>query len=619
MIYFADSETEVYEGQKSTRVWLIGMISEDFSEKYILTSLNEFIYVLSTLANKSILYFHNLKFDGCFIMDYLLRNGWTFGIKQDGYNFKLKKDKELNKNEFTCYISRKGQFYNIVLSFGKNRTKVTIRDSIKLLPYPLAMIGKMLNTKHQKLEMDYLGVKSEGYVPTKKELDYFESDLYVLAEGMNAIAEYGIEGTTIGRVCLNEFKKMYGRYEYSKDFPNLFDIKINEKIYGYKNVWLYIQKSYFGAFTYVNPEKQGKIIKNGFTLDVTSLYPSRMHSSSGVEYPFGMPKMGKGRCEIKNGRYFFQRIKTRFKIKEGYLPFIKKRDSYLFNHKECLTSSDVILKDGSMIEKPIVITLTQTELSLFFEHYQIITIEYLDYAVFLARKGMFDQYINKWKRKKDNAKGNTVLRQSSKFMLNNLYGKFASSYLSSFKIPYIDEEKNILRFVEQYEEEATPGYIAVGSAIISEARVFQVRHCQKNYHVGGNGFCYSDTDSIHFEGTIEELYDTPISENELNTYKIEGFWHTGIFQQVKRYLEISEEGLEVTCAGMPQRVKDIYKKACGYMEEPIKGSISWEEYLYIRDGKRVEDFKKGLIVPGKYKTVRYPGGIVLEPGDFTFR
>ena len=75
--YVADFETTVYEGQTSTEVWAAAIVEIGSSMVTVLHSIEEFLnYVLTSdeIENDSIIYFHNLKFDGSFILDYLLKD-----------------------------------------------------------------------------------------------------------------------------------------------------------------------------------------------------------------------------------------------------------------------------------------------------------------------------------------------------------------------------------------------------------------------------------------------------------------------------------------------------------------------------------------------------------------
>lgn len=66
---------------------------------------------------------------------------------------------------------------------------------------------------------------------------------------------------------------------------------------------------------------------------------------------------------------------------------------------------------------------------LFYEHYDVYNIEFIDGWKFRAQKGMFDKYINKWSKVKVESKlqGNKGMTLIAKLLLNSLYGKFGTS------------------------------------------------------------------------------------------------------------------------------------------------------------------------------------------------
>ncbi len=71
--YFAcDFETTVYEGQDYTEVWLSGCIELYSDNPQVFHSLSELFNYFKSLNCNIIAYFHNLKFDGSFWLDYLL-------------------------------------------------------------------------------------------------------------------------------------------------------------------------------------------------------------------------------------------------------------------------------------------------------------------------------------------------------------------------------------------------------------------------------------------------------------------------------------------------------------------------------------------------------------------
>lgn len=622
MRYACDFETTVYPGQTETEVWLAGFISEDYKEKCIVTSLTQFMAAIQSLPERSVLWFHNLKFDGSFIIDWLERNGFNFAVQQlkDG-SYRLLKNSEMTNYSYKAFISSRGVWYNIVIKFrGK---VITIKDSLKLLPYSLEQITKDFDTKHKKLKMEYVGRRRANGTVTAEEMEYFEHDLYALMEGLNEIWFRGFNKNTIGSCCMSEFRNGYAKWEYAAMYPNLYDMWINDI-----NIGHYILEAYAGGFVLVEESIKCKhITERGWILDVTSLYPSLMHSKGGVEYPYGKPEYGKGRCRKRRGYYFYQRIRCEFELRDGYLPFVHIKHTYLYNNRECLKSSDILV-DGHRIRNPVELTFTQTELDLFLKHYKVKGLKYVDYVCFSARKGEFDWYIDKYIKLKNNARTKAD-RTEAKLYLNNLYGKFAAKMDSSFKIPYLNEAKDAVSFREQEEYDANPGYIAVGAAITSEARVFTITYAQMCHERGQ--FLYSDTDSIHLVGQIPD--GIPIAKNELCTFKIEGEFDEAFYQNAKRYIEhIVSEPMEdkplkkpyynITAAGLPQRGKDLFIYSIGgKTKEDLEKDkeLTSEELDFISVKRKITDFDKGIVIPGKLRVKRMKGGIVLEPTTFSIR
>lgn len=571
------------------------------------------------MEDGSILYFHNEKFDGSFILDFLLREGYKEALEEDAEgNKKWVRNYKMPKKSFKCHISDRGVWYSITIRF-KNGNTAIIRDSLKILPFSLRDACKMLGVAHQKLDMDYVGMRRADGVVSDAEMEYFEHDLFGLMECLNECWNtIGITKNTIGQDCLAEFKSKFLKQDYDKKYPNLYEKEIDGI-----NIGEYVLKAYHGGWVYVNPEKQCQLIKRqGMILDVTSLYPSVMHSKHGVHYPKGLPRHGKGKCKARSWEYYYQRIRCEFRIKKGKLPFIRIKDSYLYNSRECLTASDIVA-GGQRKRNPVELVLTQTELALFLEHYDTVGLEYVDYLCFAGEVGMFDDYINKYKEQKNNAPNN-VVRTGAKLRQNNLYGKFAARRDSSFKIPELDPEKDILRFTLQEEEDAEPGYIAIGAAITSEALCFNVKYAQMCHDRGI--FCYSDTDSIHTD-SLDLPDGIPIAKDELCTYKVEGVTDMAWYQNAKRYIEVVDGKIAVTSAGLPQRGKDllVLSMACNvsedlgqYIELPkVPGNLTRLEQDFLSVERDFSSFDVGIEIPGKLRPKRMPGGIVLEETTFT--
>ncbi len=654
--FMGDFETTVYKGQVNTEVWASALV-ELFSDKVtILHSIAETFDYLVSLNCNVVVYYHNLKFDGAFWLSYLLVDKKfaqaydKIGDKET--DVKWKQQFKMFNNTFKYSISDRGMWYSIIVKV-KNHF-IEIRDSLKLLPFSVKRIGESFGTKHKKLDMEYTGFRYAGCEITKEEQEYIANDVLVVKEALEIMFKQGHNKLTIGSCCLEEYKKICRssleiQLDYAEMFPNLYDFKIDKQEHKYDNAGDWLRKSYRGGWCYLVKGKENKIKTNGTTADVNSLYPSMMSSKSGNKYPIGLPKFWTGNFipeeALKENMYYFVRIKTRFYIKDNYLPFIQVKGDLKYKGTESLETSDVynhenddyfpyyIDKNGNIQQAKVELTLTMTDYQLIKEHYELVDFEIIDGCYFYSMVGIFDEYINKYAKIKKESKG--ALRELAKLFLNNLYGKMASSTDSSFKIAYVKDDKSI-GFMQVVENEKNPGYIAIGSAITSYSRNFTIRAAQKNYYgAEKRGFIYADTDSIHCDLLPQEIKGIEVDNKEFCCWKLESCWDKAIFTRQKTYIEhVTHENLvpleeskqynNIKCAGMPKKCKDLFELSMkGTADVNENWSDDENEFLFDKDNKPIvrdySDFKVGLKVPDKLRPIRIRGGVLLVNTTYEMR
>lgn len=654
--FMGDFETTVYKGQVNTEVWASALV-ELFSDKVtILHSIAETFDYLVSLNCNVVVYYHNLKFDGAFWLSYLLVDKkFTQAYDKIGdkeTDVKWKQQFKMFNNTFKYTISDRGVWYSIVVKV-KNHF-IEIRDSLKLLPFSVKRIGESFGTKHKKLDMEYTGFRYAGCEITKEEQEYIANDVLVVKEALEIMFKQGHNKLTIGSCCLEEYKKICRssleiQLDYAEMFPNLYDFKIDKQEHNYDNAGDWLRKSYRGGWCYLVKGKENKIKTNGTTADVNSLYPSMMSSKSGNKYPIGLPKFWTGNFipeeALKENMYYFVRIKTRFYIKDNYLPFIQVKGDLKYKGTESLETSDVynhenddyfpyyIDKNGNIQQAKVELTLTMTDYQLIKEHYELVDFEIIDGCYFYSMVGIFDEYINKYAKIKKESKG--ALRELAKLFLNNLYGKMASSTDSSFKIAYVKDDKSI-GFMQVVENEKKPGYIAIGSAITSYSRNFTIRAAQKNYYgAEKRGFIYADTDSIHCDLLPQEIKGIEVDDKEFCCWKLESCWDKAIFTRQKTYIEhVTHENLipleeskqynNIKCAGMPKKCKELIEISMqGTADVNENWSDEEKEFLFDKDNKPIvrdySDFKVGLKVPDKLRPIRIRGGVLLVNTTYEMR
>lgn len=360
-------------------------------------------------------YFHNLKFDGEFIIYWCLT-----------HNFKhVEKKQDIESNTFTTLISDMGQFYQITIYFSKGNKKVhkvTFIDSLKIIPFSVKETAKYFNLNISKLEIDYKKEREIGHELTIEEQEYIKNDVLIMAKALNVVFGENLTKMTRASNAISDYREIITKSKFEHYFPTLeFDIDQD------------LRKSYKGGFTYLNPMYKEKDVGQGVVLDVNSLYPSVMYEK---ELPFGEPVYFEGQYqENKIYNLYVQMITCCFTLKQNKIPTIQiKNNRSFFKENEYLESSD---------NEIVCLVLTNVDLKLFLEQYNVYELTYVCGWKFKSMKGLFTDYINKWITKKNQATidKNAGQRTMAKLMLNSLYGKFATSLEVQSKNPFLGEDE----------------------------------------------------------------------------------------------------------------------------------------------------------------------------------
>lgn len=575
-LYTADFETTTDE--RDCRVWAYA-ISKIYEPEFFAygNSIDDFMKWCENQGNSKI-YFHNLKFDGEFILNWLFQNGFEY----------IKDKKEKRDKTFTALISEYGQFYTITVYFrsrGHKVVKTEFCDSLKILNFSVEKIAKDFDLPVQKLTLDYEAYRASGHILTDHEIEYIRHDVEIMSRALTIMFEANLKKLTIGSDALNNYKEMISEDEYNINFPTL-----SEKIDAF------IRSSYKGGFTYLNDKYKDKQTGAGIVFDMNSMYPSKMKYE---KLPYGIPLHYNGKYE-KDDVYdlYVQYLKCSFELKPGKIPSIQIKKNYSFQDNEYLKSSE-----GEKVD----LVLTSVDLELFLENYNVYDLEYVEGYKFKSKTGMFSEYIDYWTASKIKAKKekNSSMYRISKLMLNSLYGKFGTNPKGRVKHPYYDEKQ--VKYEISDERNRKSLYVAVASFITSYARADIIRSSEniRRYSLkkyGFDAYVYSDTDSIHCllgDEDIEELSKTmKIDEYKLGYWKLESRFSRGKYIRQKCYIEEFDGELNVTIAGLPKRLG---------------------KYLNF------DNFEVGLTIRGsevdkpKLRYYHTKGGVVLVPTDFTIK
>ena len=463
--YTADFETNVNED--NCNVWAWGICEIGNPSNFIYGNKIDDFFKWCYDNNNPTLYFHNLKFDGEFIFQYLLNNNYTV----------VKDRKEAEDKTFTCLISDTGIFYSIEIFFkveGKIKHRVTIYDSMKILNFSVKEIAKSFQLDVQKGEIDYSIYRDENHELTEEEISYLRNDVEIMAKALEVVFSEGLTKMTIGSDALNIYK-IYNK-NFDKYFPKL-DYEIDSDI----------RKSYKGGFTYLNPKYENQIVEGGNVYDVNSLYPSVMYYE---ELPIGVPRFFEGQYVYDPLYPLYVQIMTcSFKIKPNKIPTIQIKKSLHFLPNEYIESSD---------DEIVSLALTSIDLELFLAHYDVSDITYYGGWKFKSMSGLFCEYIDFYTNLKIQSKkeGNKPRYLLSKLMLNSLYGKFGLNPNVQGKYPVLED--GIIHYKLYPKEVRDSIYLPVATFITSYARRKTITTSQKirDYSLekyGVDYYIYSDT------------------------------------------------------------------------------------------------------------------------------
>lgn len=391
LCYAADFETTT--DVNDCRVWAYALCNVEDPSKFIYgNSIDGFIDWCKEKENR-VLFFHNLRFDSEYVLSYLGTHGYTF--------IEDKKDKA--DFTYTALISDTGQIYSLEIYFEvkKHRTnKVTLYDSMKLFPnFSVDKIAKSFGLPLSKLKLDYHTFRPVGHELTEHEIDYIRNDVEIVSRALSEMFDNDLTKMTIASNALSFYKTTIPNFRMI--FPKLDEE--SDKI---------VRAAYKGGFTYVSPKYTEVECGAGMTLDVNSLYPSILRYEV-LPYGNGISFDGKYEPDPVY-KLYVQTLTCKFTLKPDKIPTIQIKHSLSFIPNEYLTSSG---------DEQVCLSLTDVDLKLFFDHYNVTDIVYHGGIKFRGRKGLFNRYVDYWTEQKIKAgkEGNKGKRQIAKLMLNSLY------------------------------------------------------------------------------------------------------------------------------------------------------------------------------------------------------
>lgn len=568
-IYVADFETTTSE---PTSVWLWGLNRLDGDHYEHGDSINQFIDYFIKLRKDIRIYFHNLKFDGSFIVSYLLNNGFIYSENEE-------------PNTFDTLITDMNLWYQITIRAEyttqkrqKKLFKIKIFDSLKIIPLKIADMPKTFGLPLEKLEMKY-DEKKSGTKANEKDLEYQFNDVEILRLSLKFMFDRGIDRMTMSSAAMADLIAEVGEGRFKKLFPvistneifrtdikGLCDEELRELCADKK-----LRLAYRGGWTYLKKGLENQILKNITVYDVNSLYPFIMRERV---LPYGAPIINQSMDDIENFPLKIIFFSCSFELKEDYLPTIQIKNNLLFNGRDYLESSN---------QEVVYLSFTNVDFDLFLKHYNVYDIYIEQVYHFRGIKGLFNDYIDKWNEVKERNEKNPGVRFIAKRMNNGVYGKFATNPVRRKREPQL--HNGILKFKTLDGEYEPTYYLPVGIFVTSYAREYTIQYAQNHY----DDFVYADTDSLHLKNKYDDI---PLHQTRLGAFKIEKEFDRARYIRAKRYIGEKNNELIITCAGLP--------------------SSCYDQVTF-------DNFVTGTQYTGKLLQKQVVGGVILEETTFNLQ
>lgn len=544
-IIYADFETtsnETYKIEGETRVYL-GYFRYDNGKSVKFNSIEEFFHKLPARCR---VYFHNLKFDGSFILHHILK---YYG------------------NDDLSILEKGGVFYKI------QYRDIEFIDSLNLLRFSLKDLAIQFNTSLPKGEIDHTKVRLIDYKPTREEEEYAETDVIILSEVI---------------------PKFYKTLKEQIDNAPINDLEIKEKIKDKVEKKLTISgiayeifkatcnfNSLFPKVPYDVDKAMRGAYKGGYVMckeyvgpivsfDINSSYPA---SYSEMPLPYGVPKFYKGDERHKHDLNIVE-VEICYELKEN-CPAIIGGSIGKYGGTEYQESSNGMYE----VHTFSCVDLEQIELN-YDCHYRVIC-----GFGFKKINNVFKPYCDYFYNIKNNTKG--VHKLIAKLMLNSPYGKTAMNgvnYLYDYEI--IDNQ--VMRKITGREiDEDSFEYIPLAIFITAYSRK---RLYEGIRQVGYENVMYCDTDSMKILPSAVPKMDNLIDNEKIGYWKNEGQYTLAKFLAPKKYISYDCDGdktIDVKCAGFG---KDVLIREFGMFDKDLNN----REYTYEEALDYINKFSVGF-------------------------
>ena len=589
-IFFTDEAEKTVDREKSFAfvcAWGIAPRAAQSEDEVVIgRRIVEFFDYLKKLGSCTV-FFHNLKYDGHFILWYALSKGFEVS------------DEVIDTS-----------FYSFSVKIGKS--KITFRDSLKIYPYKLEYLGKLFGVKKLIGDWDYNRYILPSDYLSENELAYLRHDVYILCLAIADLRKRGYTKNTIASIAYDErFKLTFPKH---KNIPSLRPKSIKPLE---QKEQLELMQAYFGGFCYLNPLYAEKVLFRVTSFDENSMYPDKLRASvlpygeyKRFDYSEAVDRLAQ---QLYPCRVYRCRVSARLKSVEN-LPIL------MF---PCGNQS--IRYQGKVIEcHNEVCYLSNLDLKMAKNEYDFDLLEIEAIFCWRGRSGFYKNFVDEYGGKKEEisrelneakSRGDAeavgrleIERFNTKRILNTSYGKDGTKILREKRKFY--KLDNLVANHFDFELQKSQFYLPHAIFICAYARYDLYQMIKR----AGKDFIYCDTDSVKcFEEKAKEIerdFAELLDNNRIGAWKNEGTYEEAKFLRQKTYYTIEEGEFSVTGCGITPDCKKLITKE-NFTNDL---QITKED---IKNWNTAHPTEKPLESKLRFVTVK--GGVALVPTDFEIK
>lgn len=619
-IFFCDLETTTidtdYFKRYNDTCLNVGYIENwNNANGFYFTKFNDLFNYFWNYSKSCYVYFHNLSFDGDFILKWLAKS-----------NYKCVNYEQVERNHEFGFLRQLNKIYGIdVCLNGKNKNliKISFRCSLNILSSSIEALGKSVGIeKYENIENvdTFYNVEPKQNVNDypKQYLDYLKRDVQIAKKATQMFDNELMNFLKIKKIHLRWYNKYtIGSiaYQLQKNYIRKFrNVKRGFKCSN--ETYQLASNYYFGGFCEFNPNVQNQVVHcpNGLGLDINSAHPNSMTKM----LPYG---------ELIN--FKDAQPDTRHLV---FLELKIKLATAKYDNVPCLINWNKINKVDNSLNR-YVLQLSNFKCFYLEQEFETLKKFYNFYDVKVINKywikaGEFlktytnDLYQFKQMHSKNNQK---ALANTYKILLNSSYGKHATrqiynefyicknkqeydrllklgSFLKNDKKFVVNECNDLIKLPNIYILKITPElddskvfyHKLIAATITAYTRI---KILNTILLLDPENFLYTDTDSIYLKDYDMEKVKPLLDDYKLGYWKIEKTFNKFIVAGAKCYVYFDNTEQE------PKNVGMTYS---GINKKWLKDN--WDLGMW-----KVQD---SILYKANLKRFNCPSGLVIVPIDY---